>query len=578
MRSSKIFAIIITAVLAGCSGSQSAHLLPGGQLGPQTAQMKIVIPAAPKTSSARRSPLFVATNTAGIDVKVYAQSDTKFATPLGETQVDISSGSTACGGQVGSPRTCTIAIPAPIGADAFVVRTYDADAIAGSFAAAKQLASAIVNQTIVSGTANSVNITLGGVVASVAVSLQNPSIEGVVATSQVVSVTANDVDGNAIVSNGYVDANGAPVTVTLAQSESTGPSGGTFTLGTQSLSAPSSGPILLLYDGLATTKNCTTSPCSGAFSNTITATPSNGATVGSATVTLTGPTVIEYAIPTSASSPNSIVSGPDNRLWFVESSRDKIGAISTSGAITEYAVSTGADPESITAGPDGNMWFTEFLGNNIGKMTTYGGFTEFPLVVPNSKPLGITAGADGNLWFTEETSSKIGHISPATGQITTQDSGTSGAALFSIVSGSDQKLWFGYCGSIGSGLSTISTSGAVGAHTVLSSSPFNMTATYNNIWATEDNGKVAQFNIALNSLVEYPVGTAGLNLQGITPGVLGSVWVTQNAANLITSVSATGATMSYGIPGSGPSAITTDASQNVWFTEVTSNRIGELIR
>ena len=48
--------------------------------------------------------------------------------------------------------------------------------------------------------------------------------------------------------------------------------------------------------------------------------------------------------------------------------------------ITEYSVPTAiSQPAYITAGPDGAMWFTEFVGNKIGRITTSGAITEFRL-------------------------------------------------------------------------------------------------------------------------------------------------------------------------------------------------------
>ena len=67
-----------------------------------------------------------------------------------------------------------------------------------------------------------------------------------------------------------------------------------------------------------------------------------------------------YPVPTAGSYPGGITAGPDGALWFTEFSGNKIGRITTAGAITEHAVPTaGSDPEDITTGPDGALWFTE---------------------------------------------------------------------------------------------------------------------------------------------------------------------------------------------------------------------------
>ena len=46
-----------------------------------------------------------------------------------------------------------------------------------------------------------------------------------------------------------------------------------------------------------------------------------------------------------------------------------IGRMTTTGAVTNYAVHNISSPVDITAGPDGAMWFTA-SGNVIGRITT----------------------------------------------------------------------------------------------------------------------------------------------------------------------------------------------------------------
>src|SRR2546423_650193 len=83
-------------------------------------------------------------------------------------------------------------------------------------------------------------------------------------------------------------------------------------------------------------------------------------------------------VPPSASQPDGITPGPDGNLWFVETQGNKVGRITTFGAITEFNVPTAnSRPVGITAGPDGNLWFTESAGNRIGRIATNGAVTDF---------------------------------------------------------------------------------------------------------------------------------------------------------------------------------------------------------
>src|ERR1035441_9673226 len=122
--------------------------------------------------------------------------------------------------------------------------------------------------------------------------------------------------------------------------------------------------------------------------------------------------ITEYAMPTG-NAPWGITTGSDGALWFTEYYDNKIGRISTVGAITEYAIPTpNNQPNSITSGPDGALWFTEFFGNKIGRITTGGAITEYPVPTPGSNPTEIGMGPDGALWFTEQNGNKIGRITP----------------------------------------------------------------------------------------------------------------------------------------------------------------------
>src|SRR5438445_311205 len=101
----------------------------------------------------------------------------------------------------------------------------------------------------------------------------------------------------------------------------------------------------------------------------------------------------EYPLPAAGSEPDMITAGPDGNLWFTEANGNKIGRITTRGAITEYPVPTAASgPEGITAGPDGNLWFAEEVGNKIGRITTRGAITEYSVPTVSSHPYAITAG------------------------------------------------------------------------------------------------------------------------------------------------------------------------------------------
>jgi virginiamycin B lyase len=118
----------------------------------------------------------------------------------------------------------------------------------------------------------------------------------------------------------------------------------------------------------------------------------------------------DYRLANRSAGPQSITAGPDGALWFTESNGDKIGRITTGGAVTEFALATGSQPQQIVASPDGALWFTEKGTGKIGRLSTSGALTELALPTASSQPFGLTRGRDGNLYFTEQGGNRLGEV------------------------------------------------------------------------------------------------------------------------------------------------------------------------
>jgi virginiamycin B lyase len=68
-----------------------------------------------------------------------------------------------------------------------------------------------------------------------------------------------------------------------------------------------------------------------------------------------------------------LTSAPDGSLWFVQSGRNSIGRISSTGAVALYDLGDaknagGARPAAIAVAPDGTVWFTE---SAVGKLIAF---------------------------------------------------------------------------------------------------------------------------------------------------------------------------------------------------------------
>lgn len=169
--------------------------------------------------------------------------------------------------------------------------------------------------------------------------------------------------------------------------------------------------------------------------------------------------ITSYPMGSGTGGYGSIVSGPDGRLWF--GFDERIGAITTSGAIESYATTSTTSIQGVIVGPDGKLWFGE--SNKIARIDTNGKMgpgDEFPLPSGDGSIEALALGPDGNVWFTLGSPAAIGKVTP-TGTITIYPTPTPSSLPFGIAVGPDGYLWFPELNnhSIGS-IPTTATSGA----------------------------------------------------------------------------------------------------------------------
>jgi streptogramin lyase len=153
--------------------------------------------------------------------------------------------------------------------------------------------------------------------------------------------------------------------------------------------------------------------------------------------------ITEFPLPNAGSEPYGVTSGPDGNVWFTEYAAiaNKIGRYDPStGNFAEFAIPTAdAEATSIVLGSDGALWFTEYGTARIGRITLTGTVTDY--AVGGSEPLSAAEGSDGAVWFTEYGSNQIGRIS-TTEQVTLYNVPTAASQPYNIVPGSDGALWF----------------------------------------------------------------------------------------------------------------------------------------
>jgi virginiamycin B lyase len=242
----------------------------------------------------------------------------------------------------------------------------------------------------------------------------------------------------------------------------------------------------------------------------------------------------EFPVP-NGGNPGGITAGPDGALWFTQETSGEIGRMTTTGAVTEFPVTsptTGvAALDQIVAGPDGRLWFTMPRDHAIGAITTAGGFTPY-LLPATVQPEGITVGPDGNLWFTDFFN-QVGRITP--GGVANLYVAT-GPGPSDITTGPDGALWFTEAG--GNSIGRATTGGA--------------------------------------PLPGIPVPTPGSEPTGITYVPGSGLWFTESGANQIGHIPLSGGIVEYPGTAPGPSAIAAGRDGALWFTEFLGNKIGRI--
>jgi virginiamycin B lyase len=157
----------------------------------------------------------------------------------------------------------------------------------------------------------------------------------------------------------------------------------------------------------------------------------------------TSGSITEYPVPNAATSQlQGIALGPDSNMWFVDSGNDEIGTITPGGGITMHAgIHLGAYPFDIVAGPtaDNDLWFTEKDLGRVGKITTSGAVTEFFLPSSSAFPRGIVLGSDGNLWIAESATFRIAQMT--TGGVVTEYDNLGSELPYELANGPDGNLW-----------------------------------------------------------------------------------------------------------------------------------------
>jgi len=279
----------------------------------------------------------------------------------------------------------------------------------------------------------------------------------------------------------------------------------------------------------------------------------------STAATVTNSAITEYATPTPFSGPVEVNQAADGRIWFAEAFADSLGAINSSGLITEYPLPTGTQPWFISPLGATADHPAELFVNGYG-IGGYVGLDGSPLGWASFYSTFHTTGIDGTtLWFTDscylnDPNDPESDCTLAIGKVTSGGDPTyyrlpgdsSVDQLSAIAPAPDGSIWF-------AGLS-------------------NNTGLYLGKLATD------------GTITEYPTGVAGLTTPrtegttlprafsfAITAGPDGNMWFTMPFANSIGRITPDGVVTVFDTGTLEPSGITAGPDGNLWFTSQSCN-------
>jgi len=187
------FAIVLfgmaAATVACGGGGGGGSAAPGQQPAALTSGTALLTIPNRVTASSVRQAQYVSASVVSVGIAING---------AGPTFANVSASSTLCTA-TSSGRTCAIPVGAPAGAATFVITLYDGPSGSGNL-----LGTGSVTQTVVLGTAFSVNVVVNGVIATLAIAVSPTSLPAVPGTpsTATITATAKDADGNTIIGPG----------------------------------------------------------------------------------------------------------------------------------------------------------------------------------------------------------------------------------------------------------------------------------------------------------------------------------------------------------------------------------------
>ena len=106
--------------------------------------------------------------------------------------------------------------------------------------------------------------------------------------------------------------------------------------------------------------------------------------------------ITEFPLPTPGAGPDGIIAGPDGNLWVLRGARQP--GRPHHARRRGDGISEGLTPGCRLLSPvvrDGDLWFSEYEAGQIGRITIDGLVTEYPIPTPDGEPRAMAVHPDG---------------------------------------------------------------------------------------------------------------------------------------------------------------------------------------
>ncbi|MBV8636529.1 MAG: hypothetical protein JO322_00450 [Candidatus Eremiobacteraeota bacterium] len=546
------------ALVAGCAGgSGSAKLVPGSSpssgaphLG--AASLSLKIPAQSRSGSAKR-PAYVSPNTESVQIQAFPFVSPSAMPSVAPQTFPVTTPS-PCSQNADGSKTCTFNVQAPLGEDEFIISTYAVASPGPSDVPLGVFQTGAID--VASGsTPAPINVTLTGVVTSVALTMQSPD-PGISTSTQLqtvgtplagpntLSITPLDASGAAILTDSFV----SPITVTMRPtnagvslaltgsqcSPASSVSGATATI----TCAKDLGKLTYGYDGTIARD----SSKSVVDRITFSAQPQASSSAPPTMLALTG-TLVPVTIPAPIPLPSAPIANP-YPFQFVRRSDGTFNYLAGSNPNSEFgsfdpSASTQSAPPTlgfvaagIAVDQFGDIWIgvnNSGSGNSLQCFTSVSSSMTNAVSLPNGiAPFALTTDTSGNVWYyglDANHTSWAGYFTPGSGCSTSgpmpnpaQFSTISDYPQTMVASPKDGSVWL-LSNSNGNiyNLTTSSAGSVISTPNTIPSGSY-----FGEAMAVDGAGNVyASFtpNAALQSMLgQLPFGMTTLNMATVDPG------------------------------------------------------------